>query len=341
MDNFVISKLGSGILSSLLSSLLPLLWIFPYALFAIWLELKVAAHMQDRLGPMRTGRWHGWLQPVADVVKLLQKEDVIASATDRVLFVVAPIIVFAASYAVYAAIPFSPAYIGTDINVGIFYIIAMGALVSLGILMAGWASNNKWSLLGAMRTVAQLVSYEIPSSLAVLSVIMVAGTLSLQDICKAQEGWFWNWIVFSKFPFMVLAFFIYFVASLAETNRVPFDIPEGESELVAGYHTEYSGMRFAVFFLAEYSNMFVVSAITAVLFFGGWNSPFGNFMSGPVWGVFWLLSKGMFFVFVQMWLRWTLPRFRVDQLMYLSWKVLTPFALANIAVIGLWVMLRG
>jgi NADH-quinone oxidoreductase subunit H len=341
MDNFIISRFGNGVLSAVLSSLLPLIWIFPYALFAIWLELKIAAHMQDRLGPMRTGRWHGWLQPVADVVKLLQKEDVIATATDKILFLVAPVIVFSASYAVYAAIPFSPAYIGTDINVGIFYIIAIGALVSLGILMAGWASNNKWSLLGAMRTAAQLVSYEIPSSLAVLSVVMVVGSLSLQDICKAQEGWFWNWIVFSKFPFMVLAFFIYFVASLAETNRVPFDIPEGESELVAGYHTEYSGMRFAVFFLAEYSNMFVVSAITAVLFFGGWNSPFGNFMSGPVWGVFWLLGKGMFFVFVQMWLRWTLPRFRVDQLMYLSWKVLTPFALANIAVIGLWVILRG
>lgn len=341
MNNFITSGLGGGILSSILSSLLPLLWIFPYALFAIWLELKVAAHMQDRLGPMRTGRWHGWLQPVADVVKLLQKEDVIANSIDKVLFLLAPIIVFAASYAVYAAIPFSPAYIGADINVGLFYIIAIGALVSLGILMAGWASNNKWSLLGAMRTAAQLVSYEIPSSLAVLSVVMVVGSLSLQDICKAQEGGFWNWIIFSKFPFMVLAFFIYFVASLAETNRVPFDIPEGESELVAGYHTEYSGMRFAVFFLAEYSNMFVVSAITAILFFGGWNSPFGNFMSGPIWGVFWLLGKGMFFVFVQMWLRWTLPRFRVDQLMYLSWKVLTPFALANIAIIGLWVMLRG
>ncbi len=341
MNNFITNGLGSGLLGSLLSSLLPLLWILPYVLLCVWLELKVSAHMQDRLGPMRTGRWHGWAQPIADMLKLLQKEDVIPTAADKFLFVLAPILVFMGGYAAYAAIPFSPAFIGANLNVGIFYIIAVSAIVVIGILMAGWASNNKWSLLGAMRTAAQLVSYEIPASLAILAVVMVVGSLSLQDICDAQKGWLWNWMIFSKFPFMFITFFIYFVASLAETNRTPFDIPEAESELVAGYHTEYSGMRFAIFYLTEYSNMFVVSAITSILFFGGWNSPFGTFMSGPIWGVFWLLSKGMFFVFVQMWLRWTLPRFRVDQLMYLSWKVLTPFALVNIFAVGLWMVLRG
>jgi NADH-quinone oxidoreductase subunit H len=311
-----------------------------YALVAMYIELKVSAHMQDRLGPMRTGKWHGWAQPLADVVKLLQKEDTIPAAADKLLYLLAPLLVFVGSYAAYAAIPFSPAYIGADINLGIFYIIAVSAIVVLGILMAGWSSDNKWSLLGAMRTAAQLVSYEIPSTLAVIAVIMVAGSLNLNDVCAAQTGWFWNWFIFGKFPFLFITFIIYFIASLAETNRAPFDIPEAESELVAGYHTEYSGMRFAVFYLAEYANMFTVAAIASILFFGGWNSPFGTFMSGPVWGAFWLITKGMTLVFVQMWLRWTLPRFRVDQLMYLSWKILTPFALVNLVAVGLWTVLR-
>ncbi len=341
MHNFITHYIGTGFWGSLVSSLVPLVFIFPYALVTMWLELKISAHMQDRLGPMRTGKWHGWAQPLADVTKLLQKEDIIPAAADKVLYLLAPALVFVGSYAAYAAIPFSPAYIGANINLGIFYIIAVSAIVVLGILMAGWSSNNKWSLLGAMRTAAQLVSYEIPSSLAVLAVVMVAGSLNLNDICAAQSGGFWNWFVFGKFPFLFITFIIYFIASLAETNRAPFDIPEAESELVAGYHTEYSGMRFAFFYLAEYANMFVVAAIAALLFFGGWNSPFGIFMSGPVWGAFWLITKAMVLVFVQIWLRWTLPRLRVDQLMYLSWKILTPFALLNIFAVGLWVVLRG
>ncbi|MBA4312937.1 MAG: NADH-quinone oxidoreductase subunit NuoH [Chlorobiaceae bacterium] len=319
--------------------IVPLVWIVPYALFAIWLERKISAHMQDRLGPMRTGGWHGWSQTIADMLKLLQKEDIIPAAADKTLFNIAPYIIFVSAYAAYAVIPFSSGFIGADINVGIFYIIAVTSLAVVGILMGGWASNNKWSLLGAMRATAQIVSYEIPSVLAVLAVVMIAGTLSLQEINNLQTGWFWNWFVFQKFPFVFVAFIIYFVASLAEVNRVPFDIPEAESELVAGYVTEYSGMKFAMFMFAEFVNMFAVSAVAATLFFGGWNSPFGEFLSGPIWGVFWFLSKGMMLVSVQMWLRWTLPRLRVDQLMYVSWKVLTPWAFACVIAVGFWMML--
>ncbi len=322
-----------------LMSVIPLLWVVPYALFAVWLERKVSAHMQDRLGPMRVGGWHGWAQTVADILKLIQKEDIVPAAADKKLHFLAPWVVFIGSYAAFATIPFSSAYIGSNISIGLFYVIAVSAIVVVGILMAGWSSNNKWSLFGAMRAAAQIVSYEIPTALALLAVVMVAGTLNLQEINQHQAGWFWNWYLFRKFPFVFIAFIIYFVASLAETNRTPFDIPEAESELVAGYHTEYSGMKFALFFLAEYANMFAVSAIGSTLFLGGWNSPFGDLLGGPVWGAFWFLSKGMFFVFVQMWLRWTLPRLRVDQLMYVSWKVLTPWAFACILGVGFWMMM--
>jgi NADH-quinone oxidoreductase subunit H len=339
MEQLLRNIFDNDIFVYVLMAILPLVWIVPYALVAIWLERKISAHMQDRLGPMRTGGWHGWSQTIADMLKLLQKEDIVPAAADKILFNIAPYIIFIAAYAAYAAIPFSSAYIGADINVGIFYIIAVTSLAVVGILMGGWASNNKWSLFGAMRAAAQIVSYEIPSVLAVLSVVMIAGTLSLQEINNLQTGWFWNWYVFQKFPFIFVAFIIYFIAALAEVNRVPFDIPEAESELVAGYVTEYSGMKFAMFMFAEFVNMFAVSAIAATLFFGGWNSPFGEFLSGPIWGAFWFLSKGMFFVSVQMWLRWTLPRLRVDQLMYVSWKVLTPFAFACVIAVGLWMML--
>jgi NADH-quinone oxidoreductase subunit H len=339
MEPLLRSIVDNDILIYVLMAIVPLLWVLPYALFAVWLERKVSAHMQDRLGPMRTGGWHGWAQTLADILKLLQKEDIVPTAADKKLHFLAPFIVFVGSYAAFAAIPFSSAYVGADINLGLFYIIAVSSLVVVGILMAGWSSNNKWSLFGAMRSAAQIVSYEIPTALALLAVIMIAGTLNLQEINAQQTGWFWHWFVFQKFPFIFVAFIIYFVASLAETNRTPFDIPEAESELVAGYHTEYSGMKFAIFFLAEYANMFAVSAIGSTLFLGGWNSPFGSFLGGPLWGVFWFLSKGMFFVFVQMWLRWTLPRLRVDQLMYISWKVLTPWAFACILGVGFWLMM--
>jgi NADH-quinone oxidoreductase subunit H len=295
--------------------------------------------MQDRLGPMRTGGWHGWAQTIADILKLIQKEDIIPAAADKKLFTLAPFVVFGGSFATYAALPFSSAYVGSEINIGMFYIIAISSLGVVGLLMAGWSSNNKWSLFGAMRSAAQIVSYEIPLTLAVLAVVMVAGTLDLQGINQAQSGSILNWFVFQKAPFLFVALLIFFVASLAEVNRTPFDIPEAESELVAGYHTEYSGMKFALFFLAEYANMFTVSAVAVTLFLGGWNSPFGSWLSGPWWGAFWFFSKAMGFIFVQMWLRWTLPRLRVDQLMYVGWKVLLPFSFLVIFGVGLWVML--
>jgi NADH-quinone oxidoreductase subunit H len=339
MKEELIHLLGNETLVYVLMGIVPLLWIVPFALFAVWLERKLAAHMQDRLGPMRTGGWHGWAQTIADILKLIQKEDIVPSAADKLLFTAAPFVVFVGSFAAYAAIPFSAAYVGSEINVGLFYVISISSIVVVGLLMAGWASNNKWSLYGALRSAAQIISYEIPVALSLLAVVMVAGTFDLQAINQAQSGWFWNWFAFQKFPFLFLAMGIYFVASLAEVNRTPFDIPEAESELVAGYHTEYSGMKFAMFFLAEYANMFAVSAIAATLFLGGWNSPFGDALAGPLWGAFWFLAKGMLFVMIQMWLRWTLPRMRVDQLMYVGWKVLIPFSFVIVLGVGFWVML--
>lgn len=339
MKELLLDILHNEILVYSLMAILPLLWIIPFALFAVWWERKISAHMQDRLGPMRVGGWHGWAQTIADILKLIQKEDIIPSAADSLLFTLSPYVVFVGSYAAFAAIPFSAAYVGSEINIGLFYIISISSLVVIGLLMAGWSSNNKWSLFGAMRSAAQIVSYEIPVAVALLAVVMVVGSFDLQQINQAQSGPIWNWFIFQKFPFLFMAFLIYFVASLAEVNRTPFDIPEAESELVAGYHTEFAGMKFALFFLAEYANMFAVSAIATTLFLGGWNSPFGEFLSGPVWGLIWFLSKGMGIVFVQMWLRWTLPRLRVDQLMYVGWKVLIPFSFACIIGVGFWVMM--
>jgi NADH-quinone oxidoreductase subunit H len=339
MREFLIELLKNPVLVYTLMALVPLIWVIPFALFAVWWERKISAHMQDRLGPMYTGGWHGWLQTVADILKLIEKEDVIPTSADRLLFKAGPYVVFTGAYAAYAAIPFSAAYIGSEINVGLFYVISISSLVVVGLLISGWASNNKWSLYGALRSTAQIVSYEIPVALSLLTVVMVAGTFDLQAITRQQSGWFWNWIVFQKFPLLFCSGLIYFIASLAEANRTPFDIPEAEQELVGGYHTEYAGMRFALLFLSEYSNMFAVSAIASIVWFGGWNSPFGDFLSGPWWGAFWFLLKGMAFVFVQMWLRWTLPRIRVDQLMYVGWKVLVPFSFAIVLGVGVWVLL--
>ena len=350
--NITQSAVAGDITAMVISAALPLLFlVLPFAILAVWLERKVSAHMQDRLGPMRTGS-HGWLQTIADVIKLLQKEDIVANDNDRQLFNLAPILVFSGSYLVFAALPFSSAYIGSNIDLGIIFIIAASGFVVAGILMAGWSSNNKYSLLGAMRSAAQIVSYEIPTILVILTIIMITGTTNLRTLSEMQTGYFWNWMIFggaglslSKFlfiPFMIIGFVTLYISTLAEVNRTPFDIPEAESELVSGYHTEYSGMKFAMFFMAEYANMFAVSAIVSAIFFGGYQSPFGYLGNtlGLTWMVpieqfLWFASKGIFFVLVQMWLRWTLPRLRVDQLMALCWKYLIPIAFVNLIIVGL------
>jgi NADH-quinone oxidoreductase subunit H len=312
----------------LLASLICLTVALLFVLFANWGERKVAAHMQDRLGPMRVGGWHGWAQSFADGIKLLLKEDIIPGEADRLLFRIAPVLVFAGGFAAWAVIPFSQRFIGADLNIGILYAVSISSLGVVGIIMAGWASNNKYALYGGMRAAAQIISYEIPTVMAILVVIIHVGSLSMQDIVRAQQGGIWNWFLFRN-PFTFAAFFVYFLASLAEVNRTPFDIPEAESELVAGYHTEYSGMRFAFFYLAEYANMLLVSCIGATLFLGGWN----GVLSKPVLpGAMVFMTKALALVFVQFWLRWTLPRLRVDQLLHMCWKVLLPIAL--VLVIG-------
>jgi len=301
-------------------------------MFLVWLERKVSAHMQDRLGPMYVGGWHGWAQTIADALKLLLKEDIIPDSADKVLFVMAPYIVFLGAFAAFVVLPFGAASIVSDLNIGILYIVAVGSLAVVGIMMAGWSSNSKYSLYGGMRSVAQIVSYEIPSAMAIMTVVILVGSLSMQQIVGAQKGGIQNWFLFRN-PFTFLAFFLYFISSLAEVNRTPFDIPEAESELVAGYHTEYSGMRFAFFFLAEYANMLVVAGVATTLFLGGWTQILpGNtqLIPGPI--LFFL--KVMVLIFVQMWLRWSLPRLRVDQLMYFCWKVLLPASFVLILGVG-------
>jgi NADH-quinone oxidoreductase subunit H len=348
VTSFISNDLASVAITIAAVVVIPLVFLIVYALVAILGELKIASFVQDRLGPMRTGPW-GIIQPIAEVVKLLQKEDITPDAANKPLFNMAPFIMFMGAFAAFAVIPFSSRFIPSDINLGLFYIFAVGAFGVIGIVMGGWASNNKYSLLGAMRSVAQIVSYEVPAGIAILAIASLAGTLNMQELNHLQTGWFWNWFIFGGsgsalkllfIPFTGILFLIYLVSSLAETNRTPFDIPEGESELVAGYHTEYSGMKFAMFFFAEYANMFVVSAIITILFLGGWNSPFGSFLNQPYLQPCWFIAKSFFFVFVQIWLRWTLPRLRVDQLMYVGWKVLTPVAFICFFAVSLWAMLR-
>ena len=341
---FIQTLLANQLLVSILLSALPLVFIVLMVLVVLYTEMKVAAHIQDRVAYMRTG-WHGVLQPIADMLKLLQKEDIIPTKADNVLFRVAPFIAFTGTYVAYAVLPFSSIYFGSNINLGAFFLVAAGSLVVIGILMAGWASNNKWSLFGGIRSAAQMISYEIPTALGVVIVVMITGSLNLQDVTKFQDGGIGNWIVFGgplpwtqKFmlmPFTLVTFIIMFVASIAEVNRTPFDLPEAESELVQGFNTEYSGMRFAMFYLSEYANLFTVSAVVVSLFLGGWSSPFATFMSGPIWGVFWFVGKAYIFMLIQIWLRWTLPRLRVDQLMFVSWKVLTQWLFVCLFAVGL------
>lgn len=296
----------------------------------MWLERKVLGHMQDRLGPMRTG-FHGVMQPFADALKLLGKEDLVPDGADRTLFLIAPLIAFIPSILVYAATPWVQQVAGFSFDTGIFLVFGVAALFPVGILIGGWASHNKYSLMGGFRAGAQQVSYEVPMILSVMGVVMLAESMKLSTIVESQ-GTFWNALTQ---PF---AFILFFICVLAELNRVPFDMPEAESELVSGFNIEYSSMRFALFFVAEYANMFTLALLTALLFLGGWNGPLL-----PGWA--WLTVKTYAVVVAIIWVRCTLPRVRVDQLMAIGWKLLLPAALLNVLltsvgiVTNVWVLI--
>jgi NADH-quinone oxidoreductase subunit H len=329
--------------------------ILSVAFTTLW-ERKVIGWMQLRKGPNRVGSIFGLVpgifQPFADVIKLLIKEVVIPAEANKVLFRIAPMITLIPAFAIWAVIPLSPNMVIADVNAGLLYVLALTSVGVYGVILAGWASNSKYAFLGAMRSAAQIVAYEIAMGFALVGVIMAAGSLSLGDITRAQEGGFlaWNW--FWLFPLFV----VYFISGVAETNRAPFDVAEGESEIVAGFHVEYSGIAFALFFLAEYANMLLISALTAVFFFGGWLSPFDGFIEpeavrdiaylGPVLayiisdGFQWLFLKLFGFLFLFLWFRATFPRYRYDQIMRLGWKILIPITIVWIAVEGVMVYFK-
>jgi len=323
MWHWLVTVLGPDVVRLAVSLVAIIALVQVNALFLVWLERKVAGHIQLRLGPMEVGP-HGILQTLVDGIKLVSKELITPRHVDRKLFVLAPIVVFLPVVSSFIVIPFSEHLQIRDLNVGVLLIFAFSTFNVLAILMGGWAANNKYSLLGAIRSVAQSVAYEIPLLLVVLNVLLWTGSFQMSAIVEAQSGR-WNAV------WMPFAALIYLICATAETNRAPFDIPEAESELVAGFHTEYSGMRFALFFLAEYSNMLIVAAVATTLFFGGWKSPpFLGFL--PVPGVLWFFSKTYALVFGVVWVRWTFPRLRFDQLMNFSWKVMIPASLIHLVV---------
>jgi NADH-quinone oxidoreductase subunit H len=294
---------------------------------------------------MRTGGWHGWSQTIADGLKLLSKEDIIPADADRPLFRLAPYLAFVPAFAAFSLLPFSGQFVFLDLPVTVVLIFGVISLEVLGVILAGWASNSKWSLYGAMREACQIVSYEIPLGLSVLAPIVATGTLSLTEMGRAQGGGIHEWL-FYRNPFLFSAFIVFFIASLASNKRAPFDLPESESELVAGFHTEYTGMRFAMFFLSEYAAMFLSGGLAALLFLGAWYDPFGIILAMEQGGQFPLLVasigaaifvvKAFTIVFLQMWLRWTLPRVRIDQVLYMCVKVLLPLACINLLGVALW-----
>ncbi|MCH9053799.1 MAG: NADH-quinone oxidoreductase subunit NuoH [Proteobacteria bacterium] len=297
-----------------------------------WIERKIAGHIQQRLGPMRVG-WHGLLQPLADGIKLLTKEDHIPTNADRFLFTLAPIMALVPPFVVFVVIPFgdSVTIFGTeitlylaDMNVALLFVLGVAGIEVMGVILAGWASNSKYAVLGSLRTCAQMISYEIPMGFSVIGVVMLAQSMSLVDIVEAQSG-LWNVV------YQPLGFFVFFVAAIAEAQRIPFDLPEAEGDLGAGYHTEYSGMRFSFFMISEYLILVLMSALIVILFFGGWHGALIP-LPGPVW----FLLKVGFFIWVFMWLRFTFPRYRYDQLMTIGWKVLLPLSLANILITGIF-----
>ncbi|MHB8969654.1 MAG: NADH-quinone oxidoreductase subunit NuoH [Pirellulaceae bacterium] len=311
------------------------------ALFFIWLERKVSGRIQDRLGPTRVGGKFGWLQTLSDGIKLIAKEDLAPKDADQVLFRVAPYISFAASYTAYLALPFADGWVAFDTNVAVFFILAVLGLEVFGVILAGYASGSKWSLFGAMREAAQVVSYEVPLGICVVVPVLLAGTMNLTTIANMQAGWFTNWFIVHD-PFTFAAFWVYFACTLASVNRAPFDLAEAESELVAGFLTEYSGLRWSYFFMAEYGSMLLVSGLAAILFFGGWNGPIPVFhwlgwtydSGATVWtlpgfaanlgGCLNFIAKAVLGVTCMVWVRWTLPRLRIDQVMTMCLKYCVP-----------------
>jgi len=328
-----------------------------------YFERKVLSWMQDRMGPMEVGPY-GILQPVADGIKLFFKEDIVPAGANKALFTLAPILTVVTALIGFAVIPFGPnmsmevfgitvkPFVVSDINIGILYILAFASIGTYGIILGGWSSNSKYSLLGGLRAAAQVISYELNVGLAIVGVLLLAGSLSFVEITEAQAGGFWHWFIWGArpdgfFPIhtQIFAFVVFVISGLAETNRIPFDLPEAESELVAGFMTEYSGMKFAFFVSAEYANMTLVSCVAASLFLGGWNAPYPGTILGYVgleqlaWveHIAWFAAKVYFFLFVFVWIRATLPRLRYDQLMRFGWKVMLPIALANIVITAITV----
>ena len=309
----------------------PLLLSVAYLTFA---ERKIIGYIQARIGPNRVGP-RGWLQPIADAVKLLFKEIIIPRGANKILFIIAPILSLAPSLAAWAALPFNDYMVLADINAGLLYVLALTSLAVYGVIIAGWASNSKYAFLGALRSAAQIVAYEIAMGFALVGVLIAAGSLNLGEIVLAQSGSVLHWFWLPLLPLTI----VYFISGVAETNRAPFDVAEGESEIVAGFHVEYSGMAFSVFFMAEYANMILISALTAILFFGGWLSPFPAvvpFLGEP--GLFWFLAKTSLFLFFFLWLRATFPRYRYDQIMRLGWKVFIPITIVWLIVAAVMVL---
>src|SRR5688572_24228530 len=328
-------------------------FIMVVAMFSIWAERKVAGHIQSRLGPNRVGPI-GILQSLADGIKLLVKEDLIPKDADKFLFRLAPYLAFAPVFAAFVALPFGPEMtFEPRLNVGVFYVLAVLSIEVMGVILAGWASNNKWSVYGAMREACQMVSYEIPLGISIIIAVMAAGSLNMAALGHMQGGGIHTWLIYRN-PFSFLAFFVYFIASLASNKRAPFDLPESESELVAGFHTEYSGLRWSFFFFAEYGAMFVVGGIQAALFLGAWHDPFGllgyfdqrfrtpgsenvlGLLLVNVIGLGIFIAKALGIIFVQMWIRWTLPRPRIDQVLYACVKVLLPLSCVLLLGVALW-----
>lgn len=305
------------IITTAISAILIGIFILLTGIILIYLERKIAGHIQSRPGPLHVGP-HGILQTLADGIKLIKKENLIPENADKILYLLAPIAVFLTTFLIFLIIPFDKNLQVADPNIGIFYIIAISGLTVISIITAGYSSNNKYSFLGSMRSAAQAISYEIPIIFSILGVIILSQSAKISEIIAAQQN---IWFILLQ----PIAFLIFFIAAIAETNRTPFDLPEAESELVAGFHTEYSGMRFAIFFLAEYANIFIISAVAAILFFGG---PSGPFLPG----IFWFFIKTYILIFLIFVFRWTFPRLRFDQLLKFSWKFLTPLAIINLAI---------